>query len=109
MPLTVHQQNEARLQLICCAVPPALHHRPTFYVSHTWGASVKLLVETVEAHLASAGDQARVWVDWVAVRQGSGAGREEDLAGVAQVIGACSGGTLVAADIRKVNPATRAW
>lgn len=89
-------------------LPPA-RLRPTYYVNHTWGTSVKLLVETVEAHLASAGDQARVWVDWVAVRQGSGAGRDEDLAGVAQVIGACAAGTLVAADIRKVNPVTRAW
>ena len=77
--------------VLASLLPP----RPTYYVSHSSGCSLRVLIDTVEAYLASGsvegGEDVRVWLDWVAVEQGAAAGDAtagaQALATVSQVRG----------------------
>ncbi|KAG2490965.1 hypothetical protein HYH03_010641 [Edaphochlamys debaryana] len=84
--------------------------RPLYFISHAWSNSVELLFNKVFDFLASADDSTRVWLDVLAVCQHEEApAHRHDIAAFADVVAACSGGTLVVMDLTRCNPATRAW
>ncbi|KXZ53003.1 hypothetical protein GPECTOR_8g372 [Gonium pectorale] len=60
--------------------------------------------------LASADEGTRIWLDVLAVCQHEdNPAHKHDIAAFADVVAACSGGTLVVMDLTRCNPATRAW
>ncbi|GIL88536.1 hypothetical protein Vretifemale_16496, partial [Volvox reticuliferus] len=84
--------------------------RPMYFISHAWSNSIELLFRKVFDFLASADDGTRVWLDVLAVCQhDSNPVHRTDIAAFADVVKACSGGTLVVMDLTRCNPATRAW
>ncbi|GIL63108.1 hypothetical protein Vafri_17234 [Volvox africanus] len=81
-----------------------------YFISHAWSNSIELLFRKVFDFLASADDGTRVWLDVLAVCQHeSNPAHRTDIAAFADVVAACSGGTLVVMDLTRCNPATRAW
>ncbi|EFJ51825.1 hypothetical protein VOLCADRAFT_87388 [Volvox carteri f. nagariensis] len=84
--------------------------RPMYFISHAWSNSIELLFRKVFDFLASADDSTRVWLDVLAVCQHeSNPAHKADIAAFADVVAACSGGTLVVMDLTRCNPSTRAW
>ncbi|KAG2422132.1 hypothetical protein HXX76_016255, partial [Chlamydomonas incerta] len=83
---------------------------PTYFVSHTWKNRHSRLLEQVLGYLASAAEGVAVWIDILAVNQHEDTrAHRADIAAFAEVVRACSGGTLVVLDRERCSPATRAW
>ncbi|KXZ55724.1 hypothetical protein GPECTOR_2g1274 [Gonium pectorale] len=80
---------------------------PAYFISHAWGNSFELLVSSVEAFLAAAGEGTRVWVDIFAVNQHPDGGpyQAADVGAFKDVVRAATAGTLVVmGDVAKSNP-----
>ncbi|GFR51163.1 hypothetical protein Agub_g13520, partial [Astrephomene gubernaculifera] len=83
---------------------------PQYFISHAWSNSIELLFRKVFDFLSSADECTRVWLDVLAVCQHEDMPpHRHDIAAFADVVAACSGGTLVVMDLTRCNPSTRAW
>jgi hypothetical protein len=67
-----------------------------YFISHAWSNSLELLFTRVFDFLSSADDSTRVWLDVLSVCQHEDRPEHRhDIAAFADVVKACSGGTLV--------------
>ncbi|KAK3275914.1 hypothetical protein CYMTET_15983, partial [Cymbomonas tetramitiformis] len=85
--------------------------RPSYFISHAWKGAFATLFNRVLEFLVSASDTTRVWVDVFAVNQHREALHQQnrqDVMAFEDVVKHCVG-TIVVVDIKRVNPAMRAW
>ena len=73
---------------------------PQFMISHAYEGSIKKVFETIYSFFSDCSEDTKVWIDLVGIENFD----DFSAAGPAQI---CREGTLVVADMKNVNPASR--